>query len=154
MAQSSGNVSNIVSFGGVDTSSNLTIPEANSQGYFSLFGFASSAGGFWNFYKNGVAYQVTSGKTCMVTSISITPSVSVLNILLASSTATFTPGASTITGGVYQFGGATLYALNGGPTANVTVRYSVPYSFASLTYPCVAANQGGINQIILICKEA
>ena|ERR1700676_2215945 len=155
MAQSSGNVSNIVSFGGVDTSSNLTIPEANAQGYFSLnIGQgATSTNQYSPFYKNGVAYQVPAGKTCYVVGITACANSLGAGSQLVHSMSVITANAVTITSGVYQGGAAGLYViLSGAVTQDVPTHWAYPYSFPSLAYP--GAQLSALNYALtLICKE-
>jgi hypothetical protein len=152
MAQSSGNVSNIVSFGGVDSSSNLTIPEANSQGYFSLTnGGGVASGNFGPFYKNGVLYQVTSGKTCMVVSVTLICPAANSGFQFVSSGTTYATNAGSITSGTYQGGAAANYGMYA-VTAYVPAHYAIPYSFVSLSYPGLQTN-GNSGQAYLICKE-
>src|ERR1700676_4640624 len=113
MANSSGNVNNIVGLGGVDTSSNLTIPEANAQGYFSLsFGTGTAAGSFSPFFKNGVLYQVTNGKTCVVVHVIVTGPTAANSVQLVHSLTTFTFNAGSITSGAYQGGAAAQYVYS------------------------------------------
>jgi hypothetical protein len=156
MANSSGNVSNIVGLGGVDTSSNLTIPEANSQGYFSLnaSGLAVSVGNVSPFYKNGVLYQVTSGKTCVVVHVIFTSADSSGNSMqLMHSLTTFATNATTasLTSPVYQGGGAGNYVYFN-TAAYVPTSAATMYNFPSVSYPGYQNGATG-SSVILICKE-
>jgi hypothetical protein len=151
MAGGSANVSNIVSFGGYETTSNLTLPESNPAGYFTIY--AQCLGGtFYAFFRNGVQYQVGLGKTCKVVRITAWSSTASAQFQVASSTATFSQGAGSITGPVYQFGAISLTGMICSPTASVAVGYSMPYDFTSQTYPCAQSNTSGVN-IALLCKE-
>ena len=148
MAQGSGNVSNTVSFGGVDTSSNLVIPELNTPGYFALY----TRGAAYNpFYKNGVLYQVTNGMTCKVVRIIYQANGDVGQGQLVHSLTTFALGAGSITSGVFQGGAAANYVFV--PlTASVPIDFSFPYSFPSQSYPGIQT-ASGVGVCMLICKE-
>ena len=158
MAQSSGNVSNVLGIGGVSVSSaplapDLLVAESNTQGYFTLFaGKSMTSGNFYILYKNGVAYQVPNGKTCKVVGVIATCSAANSSFQLCSATASFAEGAGTITGGVYQAGASTNAALFTGAGYAYT-RFSVLYDFASDTYPAIQAGGSYVYNIALICKE-
>ena len=151
MSQGSGNVSNIVNLGGVDTSNNLTIPEANTQGYFSLSARANAGTGTYSpFYKNGVLYQVTNGTTCKVVRVVYVAGDAGLAQLVHSLT-TFAINAASITSGVFQGGAAANYVFSS-PTASVPAPYSIEYDFPSQSYPGIQTSSGaGI--VHVICKE-
>ncbi len=151
MANGSGNVSNILSIGGFDAAENLTIPESNGPGYFTLYAQVGTSGMFSPFFRDGVQYQVATGKTCKVTKILATCTTTGESFQLVSATATFAANAASITGGVYQLGAAGLYIPNT-TTALVAIGYSLTYQFTALTFPGFQANSGG-SSVMLICKE-
>lgn len=158
MSQGSGNVSNVLGLGGAPsstTASNLTIPENNSQGYFTLYmGKGGTVSDYYILYKNGTAYQVTSGKTCYVVGIGMNAPGSGNNIQLISATAPFADGASSITGGVYQGGASGNYPVLQG-AAGTWVYYPTTFQFAASTYAGIQAG-GTANPygVYVICKEA
>lgn len=139
-ATGSGNVTNVVNLGGINSTSNLAIPESNSQNYITLSSNAAgTAGNFYPLYKNGAAYQVTAGKTFYVTKVcvmALTTANSTLQLL--SATASFAYGATSLTGGVFQGGAstpATQLPLYTGTTAGAYQCYDMSYQFAASTYP-------------------
>lgn len=154
MASGSGNISNVVQFGGTDSTSNLLIPEANSQGYFSLNmpGGNLSNGNYGPFFKNGVLYQVSSGKTCFVVHITYTNASNGNQMQLVYSMTTFAANASSITSGFYEGGAAGAY-VHFVSSAYIPAGFAQPYSFPSLSFPGAQFSIGG-GGITLICKEA
>jgi hypothetical protein len=127
---------NALQLGGIVNSDNLVIPEANSQGYFTLYTNDGTKTGthYGAFYKNGVAYQVTAGKTFQVTKICIATVAANTTFQLMSATASFAENAASVTGGVYQSGVAAGNSLQS-TAANTYVCYGSTYSFAASTYP-------------------
>ena len=150
MANGSGNVSSILSLGGVDAGLNLTIPEANSPGYFTLYAtdVGVSSGNYSPFYKNGAIYQVSAGKTCQVVTV-LTFGTATDRGQLVYSLTTFAINASTITSGVFQCGAAGNYMFTNF-SGTVPTSWAVTYSFPQNSFPGVQSNT---IPFILICKE-
>jgi hypothetical protein len=117
------------------------------NGVFTLFaGFAfTSNTACYPFYKNGVQYQVTTGKVAYCFNIRAGSGNTNGGMTLMSGTATFSPGAtcSGITGVVYQTGtnipGANVF----GSIANTYYVIPGSYDFSSSTFPGVIANGTG-----------
>lgn len=155
MALGSSNITNVLTLGGVGNPNPLVIAEGNSQGYFTLEASGNGAASFFHFYKNGVVYQVTAGKTCKVVSVSYSGGSSGdQNIQLMSATNNFTDGvgSGSITGGVFQYGAAGNY---GGPSVTAFQWYTLAqtYDFAATTYPGFQSHNASRNTIFLIAKE-
>lgn len=159
MAQSSSNVSNILSLGAAGSTAIplLVIPEANTQSYFTLYGGGSvNNNTFSPFYKNGVAYQVTSGKTCKVVGVVMAASSTGAFWQLCSATAAITPNTGSLTGPVYQLGATSLVAFMASPaSAGLRTSECVTYDFAQNTYPGWqnVLNGNMVFWLALICKE-
>jgi hypothetical protein len=157
-ASGSGNVSNVITMGGNNTADNLVIPEANTQGYFSLYSTpagAAAAGTMGVFYKNGTPYQVTAGKTCKVVKVYFYSSNASSNqFQFVSATASFANGASTasLTGPIYQGGAAGNYVFSNPNTQFVSSTYSANYDFPASSYVGYVGGTGGL-LIILLAKE-
>lgn len=147
-------VNNLLGLGGVGSNlPSLIIPEGNSQGYFSIHGANTpTAGRFQQFVKNGVAYQVTAGKTFR--SVAVISCVAGAGALfqLASGTAAVGDDAAALTGGVYQMGSSGKYGHHS-TTSNVPQIYSYLYDFAAATYPCFQAGSNLAYWVCLIGKE-
>jgi hypothetical protein len=146
MANSSGNVSNIVGLGGVDASSNLTIPEANSQGYFSLcVGVGTSGGNFSPFYKNGVLYQVPP-YVFTVTSANATVGATYTNngvtyTVGATIAAQTTLNLSAVSGAVQS--GTTLTKTSGTGDATITFSAVTPGKTCVVVHVMFTSNTAG-----------
>lgn len=154
MSNISGNISKTLQLGGVGINNPLTIPEGNSEGYFTLeCGINPTGGNFYRLYKNGAQYQVTAAKTCQVVAISYyAGTVNDQVFQLVSATATFADNASSLTGPVYQYGASGLYGF--GAIATYTwYTTSQTYSFAASTFPGVQAHNASRCGMFIICKE-
>lgn len=133
MANGSGNVTNIVGLGGVDSTSNLTIPEANAQGYFSLnVGIPSltSSGYFCPLYKGGLLYQVPP-YIFTVTSASATVGATYTN-----NGNTYTVGATISTATTLTMSGA-----SGLITSGTVLTKTSGTGDATITFSSVAAGK-------------
>lgn len=140
MASGSGNVSNVLQWGGTDTTSNLIIPEANTQTYFALFSGSNGSGGnYMPLCKNGVAYQVPAGKTFKVVSVTVMGGASNATMQLVTATSAIAQNASTLTGGVFQTGAATSYAY-AVASGFTPVHFAYPYDFAASTFAGVQSS--------------
>ncbi len=147
---------NVTSLGGVANTSDLTIPEGNSQGYFSLYGGgnALSQDRYTGFYKNGSAYQVTTGKTFQVSKICSTSSSTNVFWQLVSSTVAIAFNTGTaLTSGVYQSGAATQYLIRSTSVALQYQCFDTTYAFTSLVYPGFQVNSAIDINVILTGKE-
>jgi hypothetical protein len=156
-ATGSGNVSNVLTLGGVSNLGNLVIPEANSQGYFALYtsGVAITSGNVAPLYKNGVAYQVTAAKTFKTTKICVASGAApVFNYQLITATASFAANATTasLTGPVYQSGAAGGYSLMNAAAAGVYTCFDATFDMAASTYAGYQSNSTN-NSVIVIGKE-
>jgi hypothetical protein len=127
------------------------------NGIFSLFSGNNStatAGNFYPFYKNGVAYQVTGGKTAYCFNITASSGAASSFFQLLSATASFTWNQSTaLTGGVYQCGAAATYCAVANSTVAVPAPYPGVYSFGASTYVGMQAGNSQYYQIHMDCYE-
>ena len=127
------------------------------NGIFSLYGgdgATLTAGNFYPLYKNGVAYQVTTGKTAYCFNITDSVGTAAIAFQLLSATASFTFNQSTaLTGGVYQCGAAAKDCAQGG--AAISTIYGQPgtYQFAAQTYAGFQAGNSQVYQIHMDCFE-
>lgn len=154
-ATGSGNVSSVTTLGGVNTTDNLIIPNSNPDGYFSLYAASTlTASNVTPFYKNGVAYKVTNGKTFVVSKICWTAGAPTARLQLLTDTVTFAPNATTasLTAPVYQGGAAGRYEFTSLSTF-VYVCHSASYNFAQNTYPGIQGQDATTHQAIVIGKE-
>lgn len=138
-----------MSFGGANANTtNLTQSIPAGADVFTIYAPAySGSTAFIPFLKNGAAYQVTTGKTFVATSISYrssqaavtgsgTPGVGYFQPVTA--TATFGIGATSVTGGVYYGTGAGSSGGWGGALAAlVTYTEYMKFSFAATLWPGV-----------------
>lgn len=140
----SGNVSNVVGIGATGTTVNaptafFSIP-AGAQ-IFSLYAgdiqANQTATNYYPFYKNGVAYQVTAGKTayCFNFTLASGSTAAGVSVQLISATASFAFNANSITGGVYQFGASAKAGFVVSPTAQTQAAWPGVYTFGASTYP-------------------
>jgi hypothetical protein len=148
--------------GGASTSGsavmpNLVIPEANTQGYFTIYcAFVPGSNGYVApFYKNGALYQVTTGKTFKVVAIMFMGDASGVGTQLLSSASTFATDSAVagLTTPLYQGGTSGKY-VHRTATANVYNTYYVSHDFTSLTWPgCQGSSTGNSISVIVIGKE-
>lgn len=155
-ASGSGNISNVVTLGGVNSSDSLNIQEANSQGYFTIYtpGLTSS-GVAQRLIKNGVQYQVTAGKTFQAVKICAASFSVSKSLQLLSATASFADQATlaSLTGPVYQSGASTGFSLITSTTALTFQCYSTTYSFGASTYAGVTGNDNSAMYVFVVGKE-
>lgn len=158
-ANGSGNISNVMTLGGVNTVDGLNIGEANSQGYFTLFvgSGGTTTNNFYPFYKNGVAYQVTAGKTFQAVKICSLSSAASTLFQLLTATSSFAFNASSVTGGVFQGGasgtGAAVYAMISNISTNAWLCSSSTYSAAASTFMGVEVNGTSAVNFMVLGKE-
>jgi hypothetical protein len=109
------------------------------NGVFSLYSGNNSAAtntNFYPFYKNGVAYQVTAGKTAYCFNLTNAPGATPPTwFQLVSATASFAFNAASITSGVYQGGASAQFANISGSTSYIPAGVPGVYTFAASTYP-------------------
>jgi hypothetical protein len=112
------------------------LSSTNTTSFFSLYtaNQGGSSGNYSPFYKNGVLYQVTPGKTCTCYRTKFWDDVAGSRAQLVSATSTFAINASSLTGGVFQGGVAGNYVLNS-QAAMAWTYYSDSYDFGSATFP-------------------
>ncbi len=151
----SGNISAITTLGGVNTTDNLNIPNSNPEGYFSIYtGQSITGANVTPLYKNGVAYQVTAGKTFVASKVCGAVGSANARFQLISATASFANNATTasLTGPVYQGGaaGGTVLALT---TSNVFACFSINYSFSASTYVGIQGDSSTSQNVIVTGKE-
>lgn len=149
---------NAVSLGGTVTADNLSISEPNSQGYFTVYGGGPSLTGphYYPFYKNGVPYQVTAGKTFQVVKICGGSSVGSSGYQLVSGTAAITfDSTSAPTLAVYQGGASAQYPLTfaGGLAASTMGCYDATYAFTASTFPGFQVQSAAQVTIAILGKE-
>lgn len=132
---------NVLSLGGNETSSNLTMPESNPQGYFTIYASIDTPTAIdrvFPFHKNGVAYQVSGGVKFKATKICIWGRAAGLTkAQLMSDTAPFAANATvgSLTAPVWMTGMSANYPLINANAAGVQVCYSTTYEFSASTYP-------------------
>lgn len=142
--------------GGFGTNNAATVQvSASDTTRFTLFGGLTPAvtNDFYPFYKNGVAYQVTAGKTCRCDNITWASDAAANRAQLISATASFASGAGSITGGVHQGGAAAVYPMVFGGTANQWAPLGVVYEFAASTYAGWQASGANSYSFALSCFE-
>lgn len=127
------------------------------NGVFSLYGGSASTGltnaNFYPFYKNGVQYQVTAGKTAYCFNFKYTGGNANVPLQLVSSTATFAYNAASLTSPVYQGGATQISPLQGG-AANTTVPMPGVYTFAASTFPGFQNNSASVSYgVTMECYE-
>lgn len=156
----SGNVSNVVGLIGAQSATTVAPQVIASFGIpagvsvFSIYAgdwtASVTSGNFYPFYKNGSAYQVSSGKTATCFNITMLINGSG-SIQLMSATASFAFNASSVTGGVYQ-GGASGRAVitNGSFTGGIPLTIPGTYQFTSLTYPGYQVGSGSMDRPPLV----
>lgn len=154
-ASGSGNISNVVTLGGISTTDGLNINEANSQGYFTVYvGGGMTAGNFSPFYKDGTAYQVTAGKTFQIVKYCIFSDTTVSKAQLLTSTATIAFNTnSALTGPKYQGGATTQYAFTGAVTTFSPTCFSQTFSAAASTYLGIQAGTTAAYYVQALGKE-
>lgn len=146
-AAGSGNVSEATSLGGFGVAvagvqsampGGISVANGNTA-QFSLYAGAMSVGNgvTYPFYKNGVLYQVTAGKTCRCDKVRHRGGSATGGWQLLSATATFANATATasLTGPVYQCGAAAVYCQAAHTTANTTWVEGLQYVFAASTWP-------------------
>lgn len=154
-ATGSGNVSSVTTLGGVNTSDNLNIPNSNPDGYFSIYtGQSITGGNVGPLYKNGVAYQVTAGKTFVVNKICGAITASNARFQLISATASFANNATTasLTSPVYM-GGAAGADVLATQTSGQFYCFSVNYSLAASTFVGFNGDSSTGHNIVVTGKE-
>lgn len=154
-ATGSGNISSVTSLGGVNLTDSVNIPNSNADGYFTIYGGGSlTAINVAPLYKNGVAYQVPSGKTFVASKICILSGQATTRVQLLSATASFAHnvGAGTLTGPVYMAGVTDKYPLLT-LTANVHTCFSSFYSFTQNVYTGYQADTATGYSITVTGKE-
>lgn len=135
--------------------SQITLSAGNGQGFFGLYtnGVAITAGNYAPFYKNGVAYQVSSGKSFQVYQICVESPGTSAAFSLVSATASFAHNASSITGGVYQSGTVSNYNMFTSASAEQVKCWNWMYSFAQNTYPGIQGNTATGYRTYLVGRE-
>lgn len=146
---------------GVSTSPVSNIPLNNlagAAGTFAVFSLYGGDGGaltatdFYPFYKNGVAYQVTAGKTAYCFNFTAN-NAAAASFQFVSATASFAFGAASITGGVHMGGAAGKYPLESGASANVVVSIPGTYTFGASTFPGFQIAGNNVLQLHTDCYE-
>lgn len=128
------------------------------NGIFSLTAGDGSnnltAGNFYPFYKNGVAYQVTSGKTAYCFNITLHTSAVANAAQLVSATASFAFNAGSITGGVHQAGAAGKYPMvNQAASTNNGAPQPGTYQFGATTFPGIQSSASATCVVRMDCYE-
>lgn len=150
---------NVVQMGGFSGATahpgGLIIPADNPSGFFTLWtGGALTQDRFSPFYKNGVAYQVTNGKTFNGYQMGvICNQVSPGQQLVSDTVAIAYNTATALTAGVFQFGAAARASYFSPLTASTWLVQHMQYSFTSQTYPGVQIGNTGQWGIWLVGRE-
>ena len=166
-ANGSGNVSSVAQLGGISMATSqiptggLLLPDASigaAGGYFMLAAGAKNntartADNFYPFYKNGVAYQVTAGKTAYCSQLVAIDDTGNSRIQLVSGTASIAWDAATVTGAVYEGGFTTGYVHASGNGAWIPSVNQILYAFGASTFPGVQESGTRVIGITLMCKE-
>ena len=133
----------------------LIIPEANSQGYFTLSVSGNgTAGRSWPLSKDvlGVPYQVPGGKTLKIISVMFFSSTANFSSQIMSATSTFAANVAAPVGAVYQ-GGSSGVRLYSAITAFAPVSYQFPLSIAANLWPGIEFQDTGAMGLMAVCKE-
>jgi len=147
-ASGSGNVSSVGSFGGFNlSSSQINFPlsgitgsaTVSSQGLFTItcgrFDASLVANNFYPCYRDGVAYQVTTGSSFHQLQASYVANTGVLipfQTVSASATIAF-PSVS-LTGGIYESGATTIYTRTTSATASLWASDSAVQTYGSARF--------------------
>jgi len=138
-------------------SGGAAIAESSLSTYFTLNAGTQSSGAntYYVFYKNGTAYQVSSGKTAYCVSISSTSSSPFNTYQLVSSTTSWSNNVGSLPAtAVYSCGGSNSYCLGTGTAAFAFNVMGATYQFSALTYPGIEVNQAStVYSVFLNCKE-
>jgi hypothetical protein len=139
----------VLSLGGLGANQpSLIIPEANSQGYFTIY-----AGGIPGqnlltpFVKNGTLYQVTAGKTFKAIAVQwVTGTANGSALQLMSKTSTFNDGGAVGAGDVYQCNVTAKYCYY---SLSAWVYNNAPctYEFAAASWPGIQYNTGSSSPV-------
>lgn len=158
-ANGSGNISNILTTGGVTTADSLNISEPNSQGYFSVYvgSGGTTTNHFYPFYKNGVAYQVNAGKTFQISKVCSVSTTSSISFQLVSDTSSFAHNATSLTSGVYQGGlsgaSGSVYPMKTHATAGTWDCVDTIYVDAASTFPGIEINGTSVIAVMVLGRE-
>lgn len=154
-ASGSGNISNIITSGGVSNADSLNIAEENSQGYFSVYtGNGVTGGNVTRLIKNGVAYQVTAAKTFKIVKMCVSSTSASPQVNLVTATAAIGADVTTgsLTGAVYSGGAAGGYSFEGSTSTHTYLCHDILYSMAASTYAGVQVNVAN-TYVVLLGKE-
>lgn len=160
----SGNVSNVAVVGATPTAplGLANIPPSSiggTGGYFTISagpGVTRSSDHVMPFRKDGVLYQVSSGKTAYCFAITIWSAVASIKYQLMSDTVTFANDAlaGSLTAPVYQGGVSTNYGIIAHVTnSSIPDPYAGTYSFGSLTWPGVQQSTSDMYNLTAVCSE-
>lgn len=147
-----------VTLGGYGAVQGGNIIPGSDTGTFMLYAQSDSsvAGHLYPFYKNANLYQVTTGTTCLCSSLKWLESSTADKMQLMSDTATFANDALTgsLTAGKYQSGAAAKYLFVSQTAGNVWNVEQIRYSFTSLTWPGAQTSVNSGNFMVqLSCRE-
>lgn len=127
--------------------------------WFILHGGAANAtdGRVFPFYKSGVKYQVTAGKTALCTHAEQSSGGVGLQWQLFYDTVTFSNDATTagLTAPVWQGGASSAWAEATGATGSVPKISTIMYTFPAASFPGTQIRNPSGNSLIvkLLCKE-
>lgn len=122
-----------------------TFPDSNAKGYTTLWGSSyQGTNAAHAFYKNGVRYQVPSGKYFRVVAFVVNPSASCANTqwgpLYSLTSWDTASNYATLTGAVYcNSGSGSVYFCQLSGAASVVQTLNITYDFPALSYPGYAA---------------
>ncbi len=115
---------------------------------------------FYPFYKNGVAYSVSAGKTASCWNITVSSSLTLAAYQFVASSAVFAFNAAAITTtgmpagfGSFQCGATSKYCRLTGATVNVPAMIDGFYSFGAGTFPGFQPFNGQTYEFNMSCIE-
>jgi len=136
------------------------LPPAMLQGAGGIFTIVAgdtsnslTSTNYYPFYKNGVAYQVTAGKTAVCFDKTAESGVANAQFQLVSATASFAFNAASLTGGVYQASAAGKGGEIVACSASTWCGLPGSYQFAASTYPGIQSLVAQTLSMKMDCQE-
>lgn len=143
------------SWGGITLPESM-VSETSATNYFMVS--ASNSGGtttnyFFQFYKDGVAYQVTTGKSAYCIALGVTAQTSAVTIALMYGDNGF--GNNVPVGSVVNpvYEGPPSSPVHMATTSNLEVVAPILFKFPALKYPGVQVQGTAVFYARMLCKE-
>lgn len=159
-ASGSGNVSNIIQYGGANAfTGNMNVPVPSTATTITLWcaSNSTSAGRFNPCSKNGTPYQVPVGKTFNVVRVCTSSGFANTGgsgfIQLVTATAAISTGAASLTGGVYQSGQSGEYTMTAKAAVFDMACIDGQFQMAASTYAGYQQSTTGWQQVTIFGYE-